>query len=240
MTEKKPYFSLILPCYNEAEHIQKSADRIIKVLRLLSSKFEVIFIDDSSQDETPKLIKQIISKYPYIDLNVILHRKNIGRGATVSEGIAKARGKIVGYMDIDCEISPEYLKKFVKECKNTDILVAKRLYKFNIFAIHRFVASKLYAGIAKIMFGLPVSDTEAGFKFFNKKKITSFLSEVKDKHWFWDTEIIVVSFQKNLKIREIPVVFKRRHDKTSTVNLLPDSIKYLKSLIRLSLKLRRL
>jgi len=240
MLTKNPFFSLVLPCYNEAEHLNESVVKIITVLRNLKVPFEIIFIDDKSKDTTRQLLKKIIKKYPQYKISVIYHTKNLGRGATVAQGILKAKGKIVGYLDIDCEISPLYLKVFLRELKkDIDILIAKRLYKFSIFALPRFIASRLYALIVKKVFDLPVSDTEAGFKLFQKDKILGLISKVKDKHWFWDTEIIVVAHKHGLKVKEIPVSFKRRLDKTSTVNLTADSIKYIQGIYNLKRKLEK-
>jgi len=240
MHTKNPYLSLVLPCYNEAEHLNKSVVKITTALKDLKFPFEIIFIDDKSKDTTPQLLKKIIKNYPQHKISVFYHSKNMGRGATVAQGILKAKGKIVGYMDIDCEISPQYLNKFLDRFnKDTDILIAKRLYKFSIFTLPRFIASKLYALIVKITFDLPVSDTEAGFKLFQKDKILSLIDKVKDKHWFWDTEIIVIAHKHGLKVKEIPVSFKRRLDKTSTVKLTADSIKYLQGIYSLKRRLSK-
>ena len=78
---------------------------------------------------------------------------------------------------------------------------------------------------------LPVHDTEAGYKFFRRKKILPVLKQVKDKRWFWDTEIIALGYLNGLKIKEIKVLFKRRSDKTSTVNLFRDTLEYIWSLL---------
>ena len=99
--------SLILPCFNEAEHFTKSVDRIIQVLDGTDFSWEIIFIDDASIDTTANLIKSYINKHPRKHLTVYSHRKNFGRGTAVTEGIEKSQGKIVGYIDIDCEVPPD-------------------------------------------------------------------------------------------------------------------------------------
>ena len=62
------------------------------------------------------------------------------------------------------------------------------------------------------------------------------LKQSKSKDWFFDTEIMALCFKHKLKTVEIPVAFVRRIDKTSTVKLLPDTLKYLKNLISFSSK----
>lgn len=235
---KKIEFSLILPCYNEAEHISKSVNSIIAVLKRLNYSFEIIFIDDKSNDKTRALLKVIKTKYKFIPITMTFHHKNIGRGATVSEGVKKAKGDVVGFIDIDCEISPIYIPIFIDSVyAGYDVVTAHRIYEFNLLALHRWFASKIYSYLIKNIFKLKLNDTEAGYKFFNKDRIMPILKQIKDSHWFWDTEILVKASLSGLKVKEIPAVFIRRKDKTSTVKIIPDTIKYFKNIIRLKKEL---
>ena len=81
-------------------------DRIIKVLDGTSFSWEIIFIEDASTDTTANLIKSYIKKNPRKHLSAYFHEKNLGRGKSVSEGVERSQGKVVGYIDIDCEIPP--------------------------------------------------------------------------------------------------------------------------------------
>src|SRR5688572_4794611 len=110
--------SLVLPCYNESEHIEKSVPYIIKELSKSRIPFEIIFVEDKSTDDTREQLKNIISKYPKKRLTVIWQRKNYGRGYAVMTGIKKAHGKVVGYIDIDLEISPKYIAQAVNKIKS--------------------------------------------------------------------------------------------------------------------------
>lgn len=235
---KKPEFSLILACYNESEHINKSIENIILAAESLKVEYEIIFVEDKSTDNTNALIKKIIKKYKHYPLKLISHTFNKGRGASVTDGILRSKGRIVGFIDIDCEISADYISQFLNTAEKTDMVVARRIYSFNLFSIHRWVTSKIYALLIKSFFDLPIRDTEAGYKFFQKEKILPVLKKVKDKKWFWDTEIVVRSKLDGLVIKEIPVVFRKRNDKTSTVNIFTDSIEYLKRLSLLWFELR--
>lgn len=231
--KKPPEFSLILPCYNEEEHVIESVDRIFLVLKKFYNNFEIIFVEDNSTDNTKQILKQIVKKYEK-HARVIFHDQNLGRGASVCDGILNSKSEIVGFIDIDCEISPYYIPIFVDRImEGFEIVVANRVYELTIFSFHRWFASKAYAKLTKILFGLEINDTESGYKFFKKQKIKPVLNNTLDKRWFWDTEICVRANSKGLKISEIPVVFLKRKDKTSTVNLLSDSIIYIYNLIKL-------
>lgn len=223
--------SLILPCYNEAEHFEKSVDKIIEVLDRTDFSWEILFIDDKSEDKTPDLINKYTAKHPRKHLSAYFHNNNIGRGATVAEGIEKSQGRIVGYIDIDLEVPPDYISGFVQAIENGfDVAAGWRIYDFTLRSLPRWIASKGYNLVRDRALGTTIKDTEAGYKFFRKKKILPILKQCLSSGWFWDTEIMVKSQLAGLKIKQIPVVFMRRFDKTSTVKLLPDTLVYLKEL----------
>lgn len=224
-----PYLSLIIACYNEGPSLPNSLQSVLEVLSELPYAWEMICIDDKSLDESFHNLKTF-SKGKR-NVKVFAHKKNLGRGGTVKQGILKAQGKVVGYIDIDLEVSAVYIPQFVRAIeKGADVAIANRIYQENIFSITRWLASKSYSFIVRLMLDLNLYDTEAGYKFFNRKKILKTLRKTENKHWFFDTEILVRSKSDNLKINQIPVLFLRRNDKKSTVRLIPDTIAYIKAI----------
>lgn len=213
------------------EHINKSLSELVEFLGNTNINYELILIDDCSIDGTSQEVPKLAKKYRRIKWH--LHPKNIGRGGTVAEGIRMSKGEIVGFIDIDLEIPPWYiLPAYIQIKKGYDIIVAHRIYKFNIRKIIKWIASRGYNVLMRKMLKVPFVDTESGFKFFNKKKILPILEEIKDKRWFWDTEVIIRSYYKGYKIKEMPTLFKTDPNKTSTVNLFRDSLDYFKNLVR--------
>jgi glycosyltransferase AglD len=233
----KPYFSLILPCFNEAEHFLTSADKIYKTLNKLKQRFEIIFIDDASKDNTQELIKVFITKHPQ-NSRAIYHRKNQGRGRTVADGLLSAQGVYAGFIDIDCEISPTYIPACLDLLdRGYDLVCGQRKYQVTSYGFIRAVASKTYSVFIGLLLHPIVKDTEAGYKFFQLNKIIPVLSKIKSNGWFWDTEIIIRAQNSGLKIAGLDVKFLKRSDKTSTVHLLNDTITYLIQAFRFKLEL---
>lgn len=224
--------SIIVPCYNEGPTFESSVKKIIEVLKTQKKKWEMIFVEDKSVDDTKKTVEKLTQIYK--NIRVIFHKKNAGRGKSVSDGIKTAKGNICGYLDIDLEVSEKYIPLFVKEIEQgSDLVVGKRFYEGGgLNSILRFLASKIYAIAVKYIVDIPVEDTETGYKFFRRTKILPILAKVKSNHWFWDTEICALAHWNGLSITQIPVLFKRRYDKKSTVILIPDTIDYIKNLIR--------
>src|SRR3989344_376833 len=228
--------SLILACYNEGSTFEKSINQIVNVLKKDVRDWEIIFVEDKSDNDTKKSVEKLVKEIK--NARAIYQFKNQGRGKSVADGILAAKGDICGYLDVDLEVSASYIPLFIKEIEDgADLVVGKRFYEGGLKNLTRFVSSKVYAIAVKSILKSPVDDTEAGYKFFRRSKIDPLLGKVKSKHWFWDTEICMIANSKNLRVEQIPVLFKRRKDKKSTVKLFPDTIDYLKNLIRLKKEL---
>jgi len=229
--------SLILPAYNEGLIFEDNVIKVVDVLKKTRKSWEIIFVEDKSTDSTKKVIQKLINQIPLT--RAIFHKKNEGRGKSVADGIKTAKGEICGYLDVDLEVSEKYISLFIKEVEGgADLVVGKRFYEGGFNNLTRFVFSKAYALALKSILKLPIDDTEAGYKFFNRKKISPILPKIKSKHWFWDTEICAQAYWNGLKVSQVPVLFKRRVDKKTTVKLIPDTIDYIKNLIRLKSKLK--
>lgn len=228
--------SLILACYNEGPIFSKNVKQVFSILDQTDFSHEVIFVEDHSQDRTKQKVAQILKNNPRRNLSVIFHQQNQGRGKTVTDGIYQAKGRVVGFIDIDLEIPADYIPRFINAIlQGTDVAVARRVYDFNLTSLPRWLASKGYVFLRKKLLGDKIEDTEAGYKFFKRDKILPVLTKCQDSGWFWDTEIIMRSIKAGLKIKQIPTVFIRNLKKKSTVRLLPDTWDYLYKLFSFSL-----
>lgn len=224
--------SLIIACYNEELVLRESIKQIFEILDNARFSYEIIFVDDFSQDNTRKIIEDIISEYPDKRFKKIFHEKNTGRGSAVTEGIKLSKGQIVGFIDLDLSTPARYIPTLAMEIKKgAGVASALRVYKLNWSAVPRWVLSKGYRFLVRLLLRLDLKDTETGCKFFNRERILPILDEVRDSHWFWDTEIMARSRMKGLKIAEIPSVFMRK-GLYSRVKIFRDSFYYLIKLIR--------
>ena len=229
MNNKHIDLSIIAACYREAEHIRESLPMLEKVLIASEHSYELIVIDDASDDKTPDMLREMFGHRS--DVTLRFHDKNQGRGATVQEGIRLARGEVAGFLDIDLEVGPWYiLPAFDALHKHeADVVIGHRVYKLSSHPVIllRHILSLGYRTLVRTLLQIPVSDPEVGFKFFRRKTILPVLDKCKDHGWFWDTEITCLAHREGLKLIDIPCLFLRRKDKTSTVNVLQDTWTYL-------------
>lgn len=225
--------SVVIACYNEEPLLKQSVDTIFEVLDQTRYSYELIFVDDCSRDRTREIIDEIVKSYPQRPIQKLFHEVNKGRGGTVTDGFRMAGGDVVGYVDIDLEVHARYIPSCVQAVRNGhDVATALRTYKFYLRSLDRYVLSRGYTWLMRKLLGVPLQDTETGFKFFKRDRLLPVLDEIEDQRWFWDTEVMVRSYLKGYRIVEIPCLFLRRFDKVSSVNAIGDSIDYFRRLWR--------
>jgi hypothetical protein len=235
-----PELSLVLACYNEAEHLEKSFAEIRETLEGLHRPFEVVFVDDRSRDRTPEMLRDLIASHPNLELRLILHERNRGRGATVTDGFRAARGTILGFLDVDLEVHCRYIPSLIRAIeKGADIATVRRIYAFQLRSLDRYFMSRGYSHLVRALLGVHLHDTETGYKFFRRESVLSLLDEITDEGWFWDTEFMVRAARRGLHVVEIPGAYVRREDKASTVRGLRDSLRYFRRLLAFRRELRR-
>lgn len=236
---RAPDLSLVLACYNEKPVFEGSIAHILRVLDASRLLYEIIFVDDKSSDNTAALIRKACKKYK--KCKGIYHKKNTGRGRAVTDGMLTAKGKVVGYIDFDLEVSPVYIPEIVTKILrgDADMIIGKRVYRTTLGSLVREIISIGYQYLADSWLDTGKLDTESGYKFMNRKKFLPVLKKAKHPHWFWDTEIVVYARREGLRVIEIPVLFLRRFDKQSSVKIVKDSLDYVRSLWRFRKRLER-
>ena len=99
---------IIMPCYNEEKTIESA---IIKSMENLSTKDNLLVVDDGSTDKSNFLIKNLANKFSNISL--IKHEKNLGKGASIQTALKKVKNEIVIIQDSDLEYNPGEYKKLI-------------------------------------------------------------------------------------------------------------------------------
>ncbi len=235
-----PQLSLVLACYNEAEHLEASFAEIKDTLEHARIPFEILFVDDASRDRTREILARLVASHPQLALRTILHERNRGRGATVSDGFHAARGTVTGYIDVDLEVHSRYIPSLVRAIdRGADVATLRRIYAFQLRSLDRYLMSRGYSFLVRHLLDVGTADTETGYKFFRRESVLPLLDEIEDPGWFWDTEFMVRAARRGLKLVEIPGAYIRRKDKTSTVSGLRDSLRYFAQLLRFRSRLRR-
>lgn len=229
--------SLVIPCYQEETILRESMNEIVTLLNSITFSYEIIMVEDKSSDNTLQIARDLEKQYNNIKL--ICHNKNQGRGKTVTDGIMAASGEIVGYIDIDLETAiHNVIPLIIKIKEGYQVATGRRYYKTTWH--QRWITSRFYSWLVRKLLRVDLKDTETGCKFFNREAILPILKKTKDPHWFWDTEIMVLSQRAGLKLIEYPVLFIRRSDVPSTIRLFRDSCYCFVKLLQFRRALKRM
>lgn len=239
MSEKSLDLSLIIPCYNEKDILIDNVEKIKEFLDKTLLKYEIILVDDYSKDNTVELAEKIVSEGS--DVRLIKHEVNMGRGKAVEDGLKAACGRVAGFLDIDLQIPAHYiLPIFLEIEKGADIATAQRVYDVKFHMLHRFILSKGYHKLFDMLLKTGIKDSETGYKFFRRERILPILEEIRDKRWFWDTEIMVRSCLKDYVIKELPCLCIREEAQKSTVKIFKDTLYYFVNLWRFKKEIDRI
>lgn len=191
---KKPLLSLIIPAYKQEKTIIKDLKRIKKTMDFLERKYEIIVVVDGILDKTYEKAKKIKSK----DIKVVVYRHNYGKGFAVRYGMGIAKGDIVAFIDAGMDIHPRGIESFIKDFDNdsVDILIGSKLHpesRVNYPWQRRFL-SVGYRLLVKLLFGLSVSDTQVGLKFFKREVLEKVLPRILVKKYAFDIEMLAVAY----------------------------------------------
>ncbi|MFA7353465.1 MAG: glycosyltransferase family 2 protein [Sulfurimonadaceae bacterium] len=122
---KKNLLSIVCPCYNEEKNLEYFSKELFDTLQELDLEYEVIFVNDGSNDATLEKLKELKSIYSHI--KIISLSRNFGKEAALSAGIDKAKGDVLVPIDADMQHPPHVIKDLYEEWqKGYDVVLAKR------------------------------------------------------------------------------------------------------------------
>ncbi len=231
----KTKYSLVLPCFNEFENLELLLPQLLRVLK--NKNFEIILVDDNSEDQTIPKLKKIYKKN--MKLKYILRKKDRSLGLSIKNGIVTSKGKIIIVMDSDFNHRPQDLKKMITafEKGKYDMICGSRFLKggsSNTFFRH--FCSLIFNFFVNLITGGKLSDNLSGF-FIIKRK---YLKKDFDKIFFGygDFYIRLLYFvqKQNISIFDYPVKYDVRKYGVSKSRLVKMLFSYTIETIKLRIK----
>jgi dolichol-phosphate mannosyltransferase len=207
------YLSIIIPTYNEESNIKELIKRVHKNMSKNKVKYEIIVVDDFSEDGTLNILRGLNGKYP---LKVILKKGEKGKAQSLLEGFGKAKYSSVAMIDADLQYPPELLYDMLLKMKDYDIIVANRVVQ-NI-NWYRKLLSRIYSKVfGKMLLGLPY-DIQSGMKVFKKRILKRI--DLNPTPWGFDYEFLYKAKHKGYTITQVPIQFDARKNGKSNITLL--------------------
>jgi len=213
--------SVIMPCHNEAPSIRSNLERTLSTLDEGGlESFEIIPVDDGSDDGTFREISSFSKKHPQI--RPIGLDRNFGKGHALKMGFYASRGRLVAFLDGDLDLSPDHVLEFLDamEESGSDVVIgSKRHTDSKIDYPHdRRLLSTFYHFYIHTLFGLSISDSQVGVKLFRREVLDDVFSRVLCKKYAFDIELLVNINYRGYTITEAPVEMDFKSIMESGVN----------------------
>jgi len=213
---------IIIPTFNEKENIES----IIKKVFSLKKQFNILIVDDNSLDGTAKIVKTLQKTYPK-KLFIEERSKKLGLGTAYIHGFKWALKKdyeFIFEMDADFSHNPDDLIQLYDVVKNNngDLAIGSRYVKgVNIvnWPMSRLLLSFFASKYVKIITGMPIHDSTAGFKCYKKKILQTIeLDKIQFVGYAFQIEMKFKAWKYGFRIVEVPVIFTDRKEGVSKMS----------------------
>ena len=212
----KNKISIVIPALNEEKNIKLLTKKIIKNLRNI--KFEIIFVDDNSVDQSKSVLLALSKKYKFF--NPLLRKKDRDLTQSCFDGIEKSKYPNILIMDADLQHNPKYIPTMLKIFnKNNDVVVGARKLtsgKNKGLSEFRRFASVILIFFFKI-FNIKTTDPMSGFFIFKKKLYK------KNKQYYFGKGFkiladILINSKDKLRTKDVYIDFNRRYESESKMS----------------------
>lgn len=227
--------SIVIPAFNEQEHISNTVENIIGYCRNNFKEWEIILVNDGSADDTLNIAKSLVKANNRI--NVISNAKRMGKGFSLRRGLGSAQYRYIFFTDADLSFPIEQINKLLKGIDEDgfDIVIGSRVLTYPKIALDRFlyrrIMGRIFNILVKVLMGLKFNDTQSGFKLFKKKSIERILPKMTINGFSFDVELLLIAMKSGFKVCEVRVISK--NFSRSKVNLFLDPFKMLVGLFRI-------
>lgn len=232
--------SVVIPAYNEERNLKKQVlDEVSEYLEQSNLDYEVLIVDDGSSDNTRGIVKKFILKNTHFKLIENIHG---GKAIAVLTGMEKSKGEIILFTDMDQATPINQLDRFMLQFnQGYDIVIGSRHGRKGAPFVRKLSAWG-FSILRAIILGLPFSDTQCGFKAFNRKSIEKIIPKIK-KEWGvihfrggavnagFDVELLYLAKKYGFKIAEVGVNWN--YVDTERVQIVKDALAAIYDMIRI-------
>ena len=229
--------SVVVPTYNEELRIGRSLETITRYLKSSKiRKWEIIVVDDGSEDRTSDIVEGWQSKDRRI--RIVRNESNKGKGYAVRRGILDAMYPLVLFSDADLATPISELEKFAAYISSGyDIVIASRnIDGARIEVMQPFYRQFLGKGfplLVELVTGMGFKDTQCGFKLFRAAVAKQIVMLQRINGYCFDVELLWIARKRGYRIKEAPVVWIDQVG--SKVNPLRDALNMLTELMEIRL-----
>ena len=239
MIDRKTFkLSIIIPCYNEKNTIEKILKKIdLSLINYGFLNYEILVVDDFSIDGTKEVLKNLPNKEK---IQIFFHDNNLGKGAAIHTALKHITGNITIIQDADLEYDPFDYDKLLTPFfeTNADVVYGSRFLGGGKYVrIHFFwhyLANKILTFICNLFINLNLTDMETGYKVFKSSALKNI--NLIEKSFSFEPEVTIKLAKKKYKFFEVPITYNGRSYEEGKKIGLKDAFIALKTIILYSLK----
>ncbi|WP_308164212.1 glycosyltransferase family 2 protein [Nonomuraea sediminis] len=232
MDEEAPYVTIVLPCYNEQDHVIDEVERITKAMDSSGYTYELVAVDDCSTDQTLARLEEAAPRFPHLRIRAF-HR-NGGSGTVRRIGTQEARGEIVVWTDADMTYPNERIPELVQileKDRTVDQVVGARTTEEGSHKILRVPAKWVIRKVAEKLAGQKIPDLNSGLRAFRKSVARPYLRLLPPG--FSCVTTITLSFLSNQHdVYYLPIDYAKRAGK-SKFSFVSDAYRYILQVLRM-------
>ena len=204
---------VVIPAFNEALVIKKTFAELSKY-----PQYDYLYVDDGSTDETAEILNKLGANFLSLPFN-------LGVGVAMRTGFSyalKNNYKAVIQFDADLQHKPEYISELVSSLSDADVVVGSRFADGNIYRVSflRKISMNVLRFAVSRHSGEKLTDVTSGFRASGEKAIEIFAEDYPAEYLADTVESLILAADRNLKIKEIPVVMQTRQGGQPSQNLI--------------------
>jgi len=196
---KNPEISLFFPAFNEEKNILTAVRKAGDVLKAITSRYEIIIVDDGSRDRTGQIADSLAADDPHV--SVVHHQSNQGYGAALWSGIQAAKYDWVFFSDADLQFNLEEISKLLQYIQEYKVVIGYRSPRKDSFL--RIMNGKGWNFLVRLFFGLKVRDVDCAFKLFDRRLLARLPLQTRGATM--SAELMICLMRLGVKWKEVPV-----------------------------------
>lgn len=186
-------FSVVVPVFNEEEVLPETYHRLTGVMEGLGAPYEIVFVDDGSKDQSPRILDELAQRDPRV--RVIHFSRNFGHQAAITAGMDYARGEAVIVIDADLQDPPEVIPEMVaKWQEGYEVVYGKRMKREGETLFKRFTASFFYR-LLRFMTDIDIPLDTGDFRLVDRK-VVEVMKLLREKNRFIRGLVAWVGFRQ--------------------------------------------